>query len=277
MAFAVGGVLTVAQQGSVLTRGGFDLSQTFINVLMPFCVAVLSVAYANRLWRARLAELREAPITPGADAMQADSAAASLPPLNEASETSASAASVLRDLNVVIDRIGEAARSNNERSERTAVAADDIAERTRSVEVSAESVAATAAEVYEKLDEARQKTRAVSQSADTAQKSAAASVDITAETAGTVTSMRDLVASITGLAAEIGAISANTNLLALNATIEAARAGEAGRGFAVVASEVKALAHRTSGLVASINDAVGRIAESADDSASRLASLKDVL
>jgi len=81
----------------------------------------------------------------------------------------------------------------------------------------------------------------------------------------------------------IDEIAFQTNLLALNAAVEAARAGDAGAGFAVVADEVRNLAMRSaeaakntaeliegtvkkvsngSELVATTNDAFGKVAES---------------
>ncbi len=82
---------------------------------------------------------------------------------------------------------------------------------------------------------------------------------MTADMAGSVTSLAtsgDKIGAVVGL---IQAIAAQTNLLALNATIEAARAGEAGRGFAVVASEVKNLAGQTAKATEEISRQVGDI------------------
>lgn len=83
----------------------------------------------------------------------------------------------------------------------------------------------------------------------------------------------------------IDEIAFQTNLLALNAAVEAARAGEAGAGFAVVADEVRNLAMRAadaakntaeliegtvkkvsdgSELVATTNEAFGKVAESSE-------------
>ncbi len=98
-------------------------------------------------------------------------------------------------------------------------------------------------------------TRAVSQSADTADRAdrlaqqAARAAEAGGEMAGQVIgSMAQISASSSRIAEIIGVIDGiafQTNVLALNAAVEAARAGEQGRGFAVVAEEVRTLARRS--------------------------------
>ncbi|MPX89402.1 PAS domain S-box protein [Salinivibrio sp. VYel1] len=112
-----------------------------------------------------------------------------------------------------------------------------------------------------------QKSHAVSQAAELAHHSSAATlqhveggsallkeaVDITSHvtekmqsTAEQLHQLTEHAQSIEEIVTTINQIAEQTNLLALNAAIEAARAGEMGRGFAVVADEVRSLAKRTS-------------------------------
>jgi hypothetical protein len=111
-----------------------------------------------------------------------------------------------------------------------------------------------------------------------------AAIDQVSNDAADITDVVDAVRSVAG----------QTKLLALNATIEAARAGSAGSSFSVVASEVKELARTVEELLGQIEGAVGKmhdhletaaeamsvaggVAADVNDTADRLASIKETL
>jgi len=99
------------------------------------------------------------------------------------------------------------------------------------VAAAAEELAASIANISEKISMSQSVVRETGQATETSERNIAS-----------LAKSSERIGDIVGL---IQSVSSQTNLLALNATIEAARAGEAGKGFAVVASEVKTLADQT--------------------------------
>lgn len=124
-------------------------------------------------------------------------------------------------------------------------AADQATGNVETVAAATNQLAASSAEIGQRIDESATKARRAADQADGTN----VIVDGLLQKA-------DRIGDVVKL---ISTIAAQTNLLALNATIEAARAGDAGRGFAVVAGEVKSLADQTAHATGEIAGQIGDI------------------
>lgn len=138
------------------------------------------------------------------------------------------------------------------RTAQTVISAADQKERSQSVAVAAEQMAATlnvvagnthqAAGFSVQVDQAANEGMIVVDGACTSIVMVRENVVKTLQTVGRLEASSTQIGEIINL---IEDIADQTKLLALNAAIEAARAGEHGRGFAVVADEVKMLSEKT--------------------------------
>lgn len=150
---------------------------------------------------------------------------------NQSAEMLASFSVAATQLDSTANEMSALATESTRQTRAAAAAVADTTANVQSVEVAADKLATSIAEISDQVG--RAKKIAVR-----------ASEDIRS-TNNTVVGLTRATQKIGEVVTLIQAIAAQTNLLALNATIEAARAGEVGKGFAVVASEVKALANQT--------------------------------
>ncbi len=130
-------------------------------------------------------------------------------------------------------------------SDAVAAAADRVSHHSREVADAAEESLETAQRVAAAIVDLRTTEEEINARVDEASGITRRAVERAEVSRDVMTRLDESAARIGQIAALINDIAEQTNLLALNATIEAARAGTAGKGFAVVADEVKRLAHQT--------------------------------
>jgi len=170
---------------------------------------------------------------------------------------------IKEDFNIAITQLEETIRTIVVSTEDVANTAAEIAgsttnlsQRTEEQAASLEQTSATmekiALTVRKNADNAKQANEFATGTGNTADRSGAVVAQAVSAMARIETSSHK-IAEIIGV---IDEIARQTNLLALNAAVEAARAGEAGRGFAVVASEVRSLAQRSSRAAQDIKDLI---------------------
>ncbi|TNE61153.1 MAG: hypothetical protein EP335_17015 [Alphaproteobacteria bacterium] len=168
-----------------------------------------------------------------------------------------------QDLNEAAETITRHARSNDDRSNGAASAAEETAANVHTVASAAEELTASINEISRQVSE----SSTISEEAVGKANQATEIVDNLGQSSARI---GDVVKLITDIAEQ-------TNLLALNATIEAARAGDAGKGFAVVASEVKALATQTARATDDIATHVRNIQSVSGDVAAAVQAIRTII
>ncbi len=204
--------------------------------------------------------------------------------------------SITKPLNRIIEGLNEGANQVSSAAGQVSSSSQSLAEGSSEQAASIEETSAS----MEEMSSMTTKNAENASHADTLMKEANSVVSTANSSMDELTNSMDDISKASDETSKIiktiDEIAFQTNLLALNAAVEAARAGEAGAGFAVVADEVRNLAMRAadaakdtaqliegtvkkvnggSELVASTNEAFGKVAESSETVGSLVAEISE--
>ena len=171
---------------------------------------------------------------------------------------------ILKEFNITLNRIQDAAADVDSGSDEIAGAAADLASGTSEQASAVEELTATIATVSSMAEDS-------AKAANEASKEAAKSVEEADEERKHMQELQEEMARIKEISSQIEDIvttiediASQTSLLALNASIEAARAGDAGRGFAVVADQIGKLAADSAKAVVNTKELIDKTVEAVD-------------
>lgn len=169
--------------------------------------------------------------------------------------------------------------------EHMALSIRKVADSTESLANSAETTARAMAAIDESTNRIGESVNDMRELAEEVATSAKDGSEIVAETAGSMSKVKDAIDAATETITRLGTrsdeigevtrvineIADRTNLLALNAAILAAQAGAQGRGFRIVADEIKELSERTSASTREIDELIKSVREDVAETIQRVA------
>ena len=176
----------------------------------------------------------------------------------------ASFVKILKEFNITLSRIQEAAADVDSGSDEIAGAAADLASGTGEQASAVEELTATIMTVNSMADKSAKEANNASEEAANAVKEADTERVHMKELQEEMARIKEISAQIEAIVTSIEEIASQTSLLALNASIEAARAGETGRGFAVVADQIGKLATDSAQAVVNAKELIGKTVEAID-------------
>ena len=171
---------------------------------------------------------------------------------------------ILKEFNITLSRIQDAAADVDSGSDEIAGAAADLASGTGEQASAVEELTATIMTVNSMAEESAKEANHASGQAATAVKEAEVERMHMNELQQEMGRIKEISEQIEAIVTSIEEIASQTSLLALNASIEAARAGEAGRGFAVVAEQIGKLATDSAQAVVDAKELIGKTVEAID-------------
>ena len=171
---------------------------------------------------------------------------------------------ILKEFNITLSRILEAANDVDSGSDEIAGAAADLASGTSEQASAVEELTATIMTVNSMAEESAKQANEAADTTTKAVKEAEQEQVHMTELQEEMGRIKEISSQIEEIVTSIEEIASQTSLLALNASIEAARAGEAGRGFAVVAEQIGKLATDSAQAVVDAKELIGKTVEAID-------------
>ena len=171
---------------------------------------------------------------------------------------------ILKEFNITLNRIQDAAADVDSGSDEIAGAAADLASGTSEQASAVEELTATIATVSSMAEDSAKAANKASKEAAKSVMEADEERKHMQELQEEMARIKEISSQIEDIVTTIEDIASQTSLLALNASIEAARAGDAGRGFAVVADQIGKLAADSAKAVVNTKELIDKTVEAVD-------------